>query len=138
MLPLVNLMFSGIPKPDFFPDLFLFCWLGPESPTGLCLVSAFSPSLASLTGCKSSLQASPHCASRTKTKKIMYDSTENDDFDREEIPTYEEVAKLFPRPGVYRPIILIGPPGVGRNELRRRLIATDPEKFRTPTPCKNF
>lgn len=107
---------------------------GPESPTGLCLVSAFSPSLASLTGCKSSLQASPHCASRTKTKKIMYDSTENDDFDREEIPTYEEVAKLFPRPGVYRPIILIGPPGVGRNELRRRLIATDPEKFRTPTP----
>ncbi|XP_034255625.1 MAGUK p55 subfamily member 7 isoform X3 [Thrips palmi] len=107
---------------------------GPESPTGLCLVSAFSPSLASLTGCKSSLQASPNCASRTKTKKIMYDSTENDDFDREEIPTYEEVAKLFPRPGVYRPIILIGPPGVGRNELRRRLIATDPEKFRTPTP----
>ncbi|KAK3921117.1 MAGUK p55 subfamily member 7 [Frankliniella fusca] len=107
---------------------------GPESPTGLCLVSAFSPSLASLTGCKSSLQSSPHCASRTKTKKIMYDSTENDDFDREEIPTYEEVAKLYPRPGIYRPIVMIGPPGVGRNELRRRLIATDPEKYRTPTP----
>ncbi|XP_034255623.1 MAGUK p55 subfamily member 7 isoform X2 [Thrips palmi] len=108
--------------------------IGKRTDQGLCLVSAFSPSLASLTGCKSSLQASPNCASRTKTKKIMYDSTENDDFDREEIPTYEEVAKLFPRPGVYRPIILIGPPGVGRNELRRRLIATDPEKFRTPTP----
>lgn len=30
------------------------------------------------------------------------------DFDREEIATYEEVAKLYPRPGLYRPIILIG------------------------------
>lgn len=59
---------------------------------------------------------------------------ENDDFDREEIPTYEEVAKLYPRPGIYRPIVMIGPPGVGRNELRRRLIATDPDKYCTPTP----
>ncbi|KAL0279914.1 UNVERIFIED_CONTAM: hypothetical protein PYX00_001369 [Menopon gallinae] len=59
---------------------------------------------------------------------------ENDDFDREEIPTYEEVAKLYPRPGLNRPIILIGPPGVGRNELKRRLIATDVEKYKTPTP----
>ncbi|XP_052121908.1 MAGUK p55 subfamily member 7 isoform X5 [Frankliniella occidentalis] len=59
---------------------------------------------------------------------------ENDDFDREEIPTYEEVAKLYPRAGIYRPIVMIGPPGVGRNELRRRLIATDAEKYRTPTP----
>lgn len=30
------------------------------------------------------------------------------DFDREEIATYEEVAKLYPRPGLHRPIILIG------------------------------
>ena len=37
-----------------------------------------------------------------------YDLTENDDFDREEIATYEEVARLFPRTGRYRPIILIG------------------------------
>ncbi|XP_059620207.1 MAGUK p55 subfamily member 7 isoform X4 [Phlebotomus argentipes] len=60
--------------------------------------------------------------------------TENDDFDREMIATYEEVAKLYPRPGVYRPIILIGAPGVGRNELKRRLAARDPEKYRTPVP----
>ncbi|XP_054739081.1 MAGUK p55 subfamily member 7 isoform X1 [Anastrepha obliqua] len=69
-----------------------------------------------------------------KTKKIMYDLTENDDFDREMIATYEEVAKLYPRPGVYRPVVLIGAPGVGRNELRRRLVARDPEKFRSPVP----
>ncbi|XP_022834478.1 MAGUK p55 subfamily member 7 isoform X3 [Spodoptera litura] len=59
---------------------------------------------------------------------------ENDDFDREMIPTYEEVARLYPRPGMVRPIVLVGAPGVGRNELRRRLIATDPEKYVTPIP----
>lgn len=66
----------------------------------------------------------------------MYDLTENDDFDREMIATYEEVAKLYPRPSVFRPIIMIGSPGVGRNELKRRLTARDPEKYRCPVPCK--
>uniref|UniRef100_A0A1B6DRN7 MAGUK p55 subfamily member 7 n=1 Tax=Clastoptera arizonana TaxID=38151 RepID=A0A1B6DRN7_9HEMI len=74
----------------------------------------------------------PPCQSRTK--KIIYDAAEREDFDREEVPTYEEVAKLYPRAGLARPIVMIGAPGVGRNELRRRLIATDPEKYRTPTP----
>ncbi|CRK91556.1 CLUMA_CG005213, isoform A [Clunio marinus] len=60
--------------------------------------------------------------------------TENDDFDRELIPTYEEVAKLFPRPGVYRPIVLIGAPGVGRNELIRLLSTKDSEKYISPVP----
>ncbi|KAK0082198.1 hypothetical protein PV326_007288 [Microctonus aethiopoides] len=62
------------------------------------------------------------------------DSLKNDDFDREEVPTYEEVAKLYPRPGLYRPIVLIGPPGIGRNELKRRLMATDPDKYKTTVP----
>jgi MAGUK p55 subfamily member 3/7 len=66
----------------------------------------------------------------------MYDTTENDDFDREMIPTYEEVAKLYPRLAVYRPIVLIGAPGVGRNELKRRLTERDPEKYRSPVPCE--
>jgi len=73
-------------------------------------------------------------AGKTKTKKIMYDLTENDDFDREEIATYEEVARLFPRTGRYRPIILIGPPGVGRNELKRRVLATEPDRVRATVP----
>lgn len=67
----------------------------------------------------------------------MYDTAENDDFDREHIATYEEVAKLYPRPGIYRPMVLIGAPGVGRNELKRRLIDTDPDKYKTPIPCKS-
>ncbi|XP_014274055.1 MAGUK p55 subfamily member 7 isoform X4 [Halyomorpha halys] len=59
---------------------------------------------------------------------------EADDFMREEVATYEEVAKLYPRPGLYRPLALVGPPGVGRNELKRRLISTDPSKYRSPVP----
>lgn len=35
----------------------------------------------------------------------MYDLAENDDFDREMIATYEEVSKLYPRPGVNRPVV---------------------------------
>ncbi|XP_076248868.1 membrane palmitoylated protein 7-like protein metro isoform X4 [Calliopsis andreniformis] len=71
---------------------------------------------------------------RQQKEKIDDDNIKNDDFDREEIPTYEEVAKLYPRPGLYRPVVLIGPPGVGRNELKRRLMATDPDKYKTPVP----
>lgn len=70
------------------------------------------------------------------TKKILYDLAETDDFDREEIATYEEVAKLYPLPGFHRPVVLIGPSGVGRSELKRRLIAMDPDKFSQVTPCE--
>ena len=52
------------------------------------------------------------------------------------VATYEEVARLYPRPGLPRPVILIGPPGVGRNELKRRMVALDPEKFRSPVPSE--
>lgn len=69
-----------------------------------------------------------------RAKKVMYDVTDNQDFDRDLISTYEEVAKLYPRPGLHRPIVLIGPPGVGRNELKRRLVASDPDKFKTTIP----
>ncbi|XP_029163600.1 MAGUK p55 subfamily member 7 isoform X3 [Nylanderia fulva] len=71
---------------------------------------------------------------RQQKEKPDEDNIKNDDFDREEVPTYEEVAKLYPRPGLYRPVVLLGPPGVGRNELKRRLMATDPEKYKTPVP----
>lgn len=108
----------------------------PNRRLGLCSVPVPLPALCPRP--TTSLHASPtKCNLQgVKTKKIMYDAAENDDFDREEIPTYEEVAKLYPRPGLYRPVVLIGPPGVGRNELKRRLMATDPDKYKTPVPCK--
>jgi len=100
----------------------LFCGVSkqriPEEPEG-----SISPTTPS--GC---------AGSKPKTKKIMYDVSENDDFDREEIATYEEVARLFPRSGRFRPIILIGPPGVGRNELKRRVIAMEPDRMKATVP----
>lgn len=86
------------------------------------------------------LPKSPSCRPSPKVKKIIYDASESEDFDREEVPTYEEVARLYPRPGLPRPIVLIGPPGVGRNELKRRLMALDVDKYRTPVPseCLHF
>uniref|UniRef100_A0A1A9VI81 MAGUK p55 subfamily member 7 n=1 Tax=Glossina austeni TaxID=7395 RepID=A0A1A9VI81_GLOAU len=101
-----------------------------ESKKGSCASICTTPPASPLMRSSSS---SSSCR-QPKTKKIMYDLTENDDFDREMIATYEEVAKLYPRPGVFRPVVLIGAPGVGRNELRRRLIARDSEKYRSPVP----
>ncbi|XP_050419756.1 MAGUK p55 subfamily member 7 isoform X4 [Adelges cooleyi] len=60
--------------------------------------------------------------------------SESDDYDREDIATYEEVVKLYPRPEQPRPIVLIGPPGVGRNELKRRIMELNPDKYHTPVP----
>ncbi|CAB4065526.1 MAGUK p55 subfamily member 4,MAGUK p55 subfamily member 7 [Lepeophtheirus salmonis] len=66
--------------------------------------------------------------------EISKEDQENEEFDKDEIATYEEVARLFPRPGSYRPIVLIGPPGVGRNELKRRIIALDPDRHKATVP----
>ncbi|XP_035661434.1 MAGUK p55 subfamily member 7-like isoform X1 [Branchiostoma floridae] len=69
-----------------------------------------------------------------KTRKVMYQAHQNDEYDTREILTYEEVVKVLPRPGRPRPVVLIGPPGVGRNELKRRLIASDPDMYRSTVP----
>ncbi|VVC32596.1 Hypothetical protein CINCED_3A020049 [Cinara cedri] len=74
------------------------------------------------------------CSVRTRVKKVIYDIAESDDYDREDIATYEEVVKLYPRPELPRPIVLIGPPGVGRNELKRRIMEINPDKYHTPVP----
>ncbi|KAL4113306.1 hypothetical protein QTP88_016956 [Uroleucon formosanum] len=60
--------------------------------------------------------------------------SESDDYDREDIATYEEVVKLYPRNEFPRPIVLVGPPGVGRNELKRRIMELNPDKYHTPVP----
>ncbi|CAL4064335.1 unnamed protein product, partial [Meganyctiphanes norvegica] len=90
------------------------------------------PANGEISGCV--IPKSPNCKPSPKIKKIIYDASESEDFDREEVPTYEEVARLYPRPGLPRPIVLIGPPGVGRNELKRRTIALDDMKFKSPVP----
>ena len=73
-----------------------------------------------------------------RTKKVLYSLSDSDGFDREELPTYEEVSRLFPRSGWFRPLVLVGPPGVGRNEIKRRIIAADPNRYRNTIPRESF
>lgn len=65
----------------------------------------------------------------------LYATTAPDETDPEEILTYEEVALYYPRATHKRPIVLIGPPNIGRHELRQRLMA-DSERFSAAVPRK--
>ncbi|XP_036362938.1 MAGUK p55 subfamily member 5-like isoform X1 [Octopus sinensis] len=67
-----------------------------------------------------------------KKKKGLYNLTAREDND--EILTYEEVAQYLPQPHRKRPIVLIGPPRVGRVDLRERLMATDYNRFAAAVP----
>ena len=58
-----------------------------------------------------------------------------DEHDPEEILTYEEVSLYYPRANNKRPIVLIGPPNIGRHELRQRLME-DSERFAAAIPRK--
>lgn len=51
----------------------------------------------------------------------------------DEILTYEEVSLYYPRANHKRPIVLIGPPNIGRHELRQRLME-DAERFAAAIP----
>lgn len=65
----------------------------------------------------------------------LYATTTPDEPDPEEILTYEEVAMYYPRESHRRPIVLIGPPNIGRHELRQRLMA-DSDRFAAAVPRK--
>ncbi|KAK4295450.1 hypothetical protein Pmani_031971 [Petrolisthes manimaculis] len=69
---------------------------------------------------------------KKKKKKMLYPSY-NEDFDSEEILTYEDVALYYPRANCKRPIVLIGPPNIGRHELRQKLME-DRERFAAAIP----
>uniref|UniRef100_A0A0N5BA96 MAGUK p55 subfamily member 7 n=1 Tax=Strongyloides papillosus TaxID=174720 RepID=A0A0N5BA96_STREA len=47
---------------------------------------------------------------------------------------YESVVKFFPKVDCCRPIVLIGPSGVGRNELKKRLVLLNKDVYSTPVP----
>lgn len=70
--------------------------------------------------------------SRKSKKKEIYNVGQNCDFDRAELQLYEEVCRTpaFER----RTLVLIGSNGVGKQALKARLIAMDPERFGTPLP----
>jgi MAGUK p55 subfamily member 5 len=65
----------------------------------------------------------------------LYATATTEEPDPEEILTYEEVALYYPRASHKRPIVLIGPPNIGRHELRQRLMA-DSNRFAAAIPRK--
>ncbi|XP_042630168.1 protein PALS1-like [Cyprinus carpio] len=76
------------------------------------------------------------CAKKNKKKrkKMQYNANKNDDFDNEEILTYEEMALYHQPANRKRPIALIGPPNCGQNELRQRLLSSESDRFAGAVP----
>jgi MAGUK p55 subfamily protein 5 len=70
---------------------------------------------------------------RKKRRKTSYLPEEDPELAADEIITYEEVALYYPRSERKRPIVLIGPPNIGRHELRQRLML-DQERFAAAIP----
>lgn len=71
---------------------------------------------------------------KKKKKKVLYNANYNEDIEaEEEILTYEEVTMYYPRANRKRPIVLIGPPNIGRHELRQQLME-DVERFAAAVP----
>ncbi|KAG7324789.1 hypothetical protein KOW79_011105 [Hemibagrus wyckioides] len=70
-----------------------------------------------------------------KTNKSMYECKKSEQYDTADVPTYEEVAPYCRAPGArYRLVALIGPTGVGLNELKRKLLISDPQHFSVTIP----
>ncbi|XP_054088167.1 protein PALS1 isoform X4 [Zeugodacus cucurbitae] len=106
------------------------------------LAIAEEAGLARSRGKDSSKGATLLCARKGRKKKKkasseagypLYATTAPDETDPEEILTYEEVALYYPRATHKRPIVLIGPPNIGRHELRQRLMA-DSDRFSAAVP----
>ncbi|NXR24315.1 MPP5 protein, partial [Cinclus mexicanus] len=76
------------------------------------------------------------CAKKNKKKrkKVLYNANKNDDYDNEEILTYEEMSLYHQPANRKRPIVLIGPQNCGQNELRQRLMNNEVDRFASAVP----
>ncbi|XP_053714330.1 MAGUK p55 subfamily member 7 isoform X2 [Synchiropus splendidus] len=70
-----------------------------------------------------------------KTNKSMYECKKSEMYDMADVPTYEEVSKYRRQSGAkHRLVILVGPTGVGLNELKRKLLICEPQHFSVTIP----
>uniref|UniRef100_A0A8C8VJX7 MAGUK p55 subfamily member 7 n=1 Tax=Pelusios castaneus TaxID=367368 RepID=A0A8C8VJX7_9SAUR len=70
-----------------------------------------------------------------KTNKLMYECKKSDQYDTADVPTYEEVAPYRRQPNEkYRLVVLVGPVGVGLNELKRKLLISDAQHYGVTVP----
>ncbi|XP_056155161.1 MAGUK p55 subfamily member 7 [Lampris incognitus] len=70
-----------------------------------------------------------------KTNKSMYECKKSELYDTADVPTYEEVTPYCRQSGAkHRLVVLVGPTGVGLNELKRKLLISDPQHFSVTVP----
>uniref|UniRef100_A0AAR2K2U0 MAGUK p55 subfamily member 7 n=1 Tax=Pygocentrus nattereri TaxID=42514 RepID=A0AAR2K2U0_PYGNA len=86
--------------------------------------------------CKSGFRRSFRLSRRDKkTNKSMYECKKSEQYDTADVPTYEEVAPYRKGHGAkHRLVILVGPTGVGLNEMKRKLLISDPQHFGVTIP----
>lgn len=60
----------------------------------------------------------------------------SEDYDNEEILTYEEMSLYHQPANRKRPIVLIGPQNCGQDELRQRLLNSEADRFASAVPRK--
>ncbi|XP_074180932.1 MAGUK p55 subfamily member 7 [Rhinolophus sinicus] len=72
-----------------------------------------------------------------KTNKSMYECKKSDQYDTADVPTYEEVTPYRRQSNEkYRLVVLVGPVGVGLNELKRKLLISDTQHYGVTVPRK--
>ncbi|CAB1428355.1 unnamed protein product, partial [Pleuronectes platessa] len=72
---------------------------------------------------------------KKKTNKSMYECNKSEIYDTADVPTYEEVAPYSRQSGAkHRLVVLVGPSSVGLNELKRKLLISDPQHFSVTIP----
>uniref|UniRef100_A0A665UXI9 Membrane protein, palmitoylated 7b (MAGUK p55 subfamily member 7) n=1 Tax=Echeneis naucrates TaxID=173247 RepID=A0A665UXI9_ECHNA len=70
-----------------------------------------------------------------KTNKSMYECKKSEMYDMADVPTYEEVTPYCRQGGAkHRLVVLVGPTGVGLNELKRQLLVADTQHFSVTIP----
>nr|XP_048316893.1 MAGUK p55 subfamily member 7 isoform X1 [Myodes glareolus]XP_048316894.1 MAGUK p55 subfamily member 7 isoform X1 [Myodes glareolus] len=70
-----------------------------------------------------------------KTNKSMYECRKSDQYDTADVPTYEEVTPYRRQAHEkYRLVVLVGPVGVGLNELKRKLLMSDTQHYGVTVP----
>ncbi|XP_045668765.1 MAGUK p55 subfamily member 7 isoform X1 [Ursus americanus] len=70
-----------------------------------------------------------------KTNKSMYECKKSDQYDTADVPTYEEVTPYRRQTNEkYRLVVLVGPVGVGLNELKRKLLVSDTQHYGVTVP----
>lgn len=94
------------------------------------------PSLRSSTRRSSGFRRSFRLSRKDKkTNKSMYECKKSELYDMADVPTYEEVTVYRRQSGAkHRLVVLVGPTGVGMNELKRKLLISDPQHFSVTIP----